>query len=142
ASGISPLLFFASARTRRPARGTSSPPVVRERGISMICLSFDTDHLNEERLTDFLETHRFPGRATIFCHQRFDCLRDIKHELAPHPFLAEGGDWMPELSEKRQMLPTATGWRSHSCVFSHILARWLGENGYSYVSVDERFGEV
>ena len=40
------------------------------------------------------------------------------------------------------MLPAATGWRSHSCVFSHILARWLGENDYQYVSVDERFGEA
>ena len=108
----------------------------------MICLSFDTDHLNERRLRDFLETHPFPGRATIFCHQPFDCLSDLEHELAPHPFLAEGADWLSELAEKRQMLPAATGWRSHSCVFSHILARWLGENDYQYVSVDERFGEA
>jgi hypothetical protein len=108
----------------------------------MICLSFDTDHLNERRLMDFLETHPFPGRATIFCHQPFDCLSDLEHELAPHPCLAEGADWLSELAEKRQMLPAATGWRSHSCVFSHILARWLGENGYQYVSVDERFGEA
>jgi len=107
----------------------------------MICLTFDTDHLDEARLTEFLETHKIAGRATVFCTQRFDCLAHSDHELGPHPYLAAGVDWTSELLAKRQMLPEALGWRSHSCVFSHLIARWLGENGYRYVSIEERFGQ-
>ena len=108
----------------------------------MICLTFDTDHLNEQRLTEFLQTHDVPGTATFFCTSPFACLDGSDHEISPHPFLPEGADWGPELAAKRQMFPDAVGWRSHSCVFSHLIARWLGENRYLYVSVDERFGQA
>lgn len=107
----------------------------------MICLTFDTDHLDEARLTEFLGAHEIPGKATFFCTQPYLSLTGTACEMAPHPALEAGADWTAELLSMRRMLPAATGWRSHSCVFSHLLARWLGENGYGYVSIEERFGQ-
>jgi hypothetical protein len=107
----------------------------------MICLTFDTDHLNEARLVEFFSTHKIVGGATFFCTQQFEHLAHSDHELAPHPYLAAGVDWTAELSSKRRMFPDALGWRSHSCVFSHLIGRWLGDNGYQYVSIEERFGQ-
>jgi hypothetical protein len=107
----------------------------------MICLTFDTDHLNETRLDEFLACYEVPDRCTFFCTEPFSSLKAPHYELAPHPFLPEGVDWTEELVAKRKMLPAAVGWRSHSCVFSHLIARWLGENGYRYASIEERFGQ-
>jgi hypothetical protein len=107
----------------------------------MICLTFDTDHMDEAGMAQFVDAHTFPGSGTFFCTRQFLSLSGSRHEVAPHPFLAPGADWTTELLSMRQMFPDAVGWRSHSCVFSHLLARWLGENGYTYVSVDERFGQ-
>ena len=108
----------------------------------MICLTFDTDHLDDARLTEFLAAHRIPGKATFFCTRQFAVLGSTDHEMAPHPLLEAGTDWTAVLQTMRRMFPAATGWRSHSCVFSHLLARWLGENGYCYASTEERFGQV
>ena len=107
----------------------------------MICLTFDTDHMDEARMTQFIDTHNLPGKVTFFCTRQFTSLSGSGFEVAPHPLLEAGADWTTELLAMRQMFPAAVGWRSHSCVFSHLLARWLGENGYNYVSVEERFGQ-
>jgi hypothetical protein len=106
----------------------------------VICFSFDTDHLDEGRMEEFLELVHVPGRATFFCTQTYRCLEERPHELGPHAFLPPGGDWDAELRSKREAFPEAIGWRSHSCVFSHMLAEQLSELGYRYVSTHDEPG--
>lgn len=106
----------------------------------MICFSFDTDHLDEARMEEFLELVPVPGTATFFCTQDYRCLEGTEHELGPHAFLPPGGDWDAELTAKRKAFPRAIGWRSHSCVFSHMLAEQLAELGYRYVSTHDEPG--
>lgn len=105
----------------------------------MICLSFDTDHMDEGRMCEFLAQVPVPGRATFFCTQRYQCLTTTSHELGPHAYLPPKSDWNTELQAKRRAFPSAIGWRSHSCVFSHMVAEQLAGMGYEYVSIhDER----
>jgi hypothetical protein len=106
----------------------------------MIALSFDTDHMNEARMAEFLADVPLPGGGTFFCTQPYRCLERDEFELAPHPFLGGGRDWLRELKAKRAEFPTALGWRSHSCVFSHTLAEWLCLNGYVYASTHDALG--
>ena len=109
----------------------------------MISLSFDTDHMNEARMEEFLAEVSWPGGATFFCTQPYDCLSQVERfELAPHPFLTGDRNWLAELKAKRAEFPTAVGWRAHSCVFSHTLAEWISCNGYLYVSTQDSFGEA
>lgn len=107
----------------------------------MLSLTFDTDHMNELRMAEFLRDIEIPGEGTFFCTQRYACLDRSAHEVAPHPTLQEGGDWKDELMRMRDLFPDARGWRSHSCVFSHLLAEWLAGNGYRYVSTNDQFGQ-
>jgi hypothetical protein len=108
----------------------------------MICLSFDTDHMNEQQMAEFLSANEFVGKGTFFCTQRYECLAGTGHEVGPHPFLDPGSDWDKELTRKREEFPLAKGWRSHSCVFSNMLAVWLGRNGYEYASTHDQFGRA
>jgi len=108
----------------------------------LIALTFDTDHMSEARMEVFLRTCDWPGRAVMFCTQRYACLSEADHELAPHPYLPEGGDWDRELTSKRDLFPNAVGWRSHSCVYSHLIAARLARDGYLYASVDEAWGHI
>jgi len=107
----------------------------------MICLTFDSDYMDEGRMAEFLETIGFPGRATVFCTQAYTCIGTTELEVGPHPTLDAGADWTRELEEKRALFPEARGWRSHSCVFSHLLAEWLAGHGYNYVSTNDQFGQ-
>jgi hypothetical protein len=99
----------------------------------VICLSFDTDHLDEVRMQEFLATVRIPGDATFFCTHRYDCLA-TPHELCPHPFLERAHDWEAELLAKRTELPDAVGWRSHSCIYGHLIAVRVAASRYLYAS--------
>lgn len=85
----------------------------------------------------FLERVDIPGTGTFFCTQTYECLSSSTHELAPHVTLREGADWDEALREMRGLFPDAVGWRSHSCVFSHLLAEQLWRLGYRYVSVHD-----
>jgi hypothetical protein len=107
-----------------------------------ISISFDTDHMSEDRMKEFLVRCQFPGEATYFCTQPYRSLELTKSELAPHPYLGKSSDWLLELRGKRTEFPQAEGWRSHSCVFSHIIAEWLAFNGYVYASTHDAFGET
>lgn len=107
----------------------------------MISLSFDTDHMNEARMKEFLAEVTWPGGGTFFCTQPYECLIREEFELAPHPFLTGNRDWLTELKRKRAEFPQALGWRAHSCVFSHTLAEWISRNGYLYASTHDNFGE-
>jgi Polysaccharide deacetylase len=106
----------------------------------MISLSFDTDHMSEERMAEFLSAVELPGGVTFFCTQPYACLDRKSFELAPHPYLGQGRAWLEELKTKRAEFPDAVGWRAHSCVFSHTLAEWLRWNGYAYASTHDNFG--
>ncbi len=108
----------------------------------LIALTFDTDHMSESRMDAFLKAFSWPGRAVIFCTQRYACTSEADHELAPHPYLPEGGDWDGELKLKREMFPNAVGWRSHSCVYSQMLALRLAREGFLYASTDEAWGHI
>lgn len=88
----------------------------------------------------FLEEIEIPGEATFFCTQRYVSLGSTAHETCPHVFLNPGTDWAATLAESRKVFPEAKGWRSHSCVFSHILAEQLAASGYEYVSIHDQMG--
>jgi hypothetical protein len=107
----------------------------------MICLSFDTDHVDEARMREFLETVPVPGAGTFFCTQRYEVL-GAPHEVCPHPYLPEGGDWDAELAAMRSLFPDARGWRAHSCVYSHLLAQRIADDGYVYASAYDQLGRV
>jgi hypothetical protein len=108
----------------------------------MICLTFDTDHMSARRMAEFLGATALPGQATIFCTQPYDCLEDTEHELCPHPQLDPSCDWDEELARTRAEFPLASGWRSHSCVYSHLLAERLAKLGYAYVSIRDEIGRA
>ncbi len=108
----------------------------------MICLSFDTDHMSEERMREFLAEFSLPGEGTFFCTGAYDSLAATGHELCPHPFLGPGNDWNEELTSMRRMFPAARGWRSHSCVFSHTLAEQVAGLGYIYASTQDDLGSA
>jgi hypothetical protein len=107
----------------------------------MICLSFDTDHLDEARMREFVATVPVPGAGTFFCTQRYESL-GAPHELCPHPYLPAGGDWEAELRAMRDAFPEARGWRAHSCVYSHMLAERIAADGYLYASTYDQLGRV
>jgi hypothetical protein len=109
----------------------------------MICLSFDTDHCDEARMEQFVRSVEIPGAATFFCTQPYDCLReDSDHEVCPHPNLGAAHDWDATLTRMRAAFPTAEGWRSHGCVFSHMLAQRAAMDRYVYVSTHSEIGRA
>lgn len=105
----------------------------------MICITFDSDHMSDLRMDEFLNLFAIEGNATFFCTQRYSSLDESHHEIAPHPTLVAQTDWTEILKKSRTDFPEAKGWRSHSCVYSHLIAEWLGKNAYNYVSVHDCF---
>lgn len=106
----------------------------------MISLTFDTDHVDDARMREFLDRVPVPGTGTFFLTRLYPSLAGGPHELCPHPNLEPGSDWEAELARWREALPQARGWRSHSCVFSHRLAERLARDGYLYLSTHDEFG--
>ena len=99
-----------------------------------IYLTYDTDHMNELAMEYFLtEMPDIP--ATFFCTQIYECLKGTNFEIAPHPNLNNCSDIKKELYFWREVFPDAIGWRSHSCLFSHIICELLYDLGYKYSSV-------
>ena len=107
----------------------------------MIALTFDTDYVDDRRMAEFLDLVTIPGEATFFCTRRYAVLDGMQHELCPHPTLQAGADWSDELERYRALFPAAIGWRSHSCVYSHLIAEHLAAEGYVYASTVDRLGE-
>jgi hypothetical protein len=106
----------------------------------VICLSFDTDHLDEVRMREFLGSTPIPGAGTFFCAYPYPGVDYGSHEPAPHPFLGEEGGWEDVLAETRRNFPEAAGCRPHSCVWSHMLSVRLAEQGYAYISCWDQIG--
>jgi hypothetical protein len=98
--------------------------------------------MDESRMAEFLATVPIPGRGTFFCTQPYACLDATAHELAPHPYLGDKNDWQQELQAKRAEFPKAKGWRSHSCIFSHLLAQDVARLGYVYASTHDDVGRA
>ena len=105
----------------------------------MICLTFDTDHVDEERMRAFIAQTPLPGTATFFCTQVYESIGE-PHELCPHTNLVPGESWDAALDQARRMFPEATGFRAHGCMYSHGLALDLGQRGYDYVSSHDQVG--
>ena len=105
----------------------------------MICLSFDTDHVGQERMREFIARTPIPGSATFFCTQVYESIGD-PHEVCPHTNLVPGESWDESLTEARAMFPSAKGFRAHGCMYSHGLALELGQRGYDYLSSQDQVG--
>jgi len=101
----------------------------------MICLTFDTDHVSDRDMEEFLRRYPLPGRATFFCHRPYACLQGTGHELAPHPLIEDLRSWSADLERLAAQLPERPiGVRPHSCVYSHMVGIELARLGYRYVS--------
>lgn len=101
----------------------------------MICLTFDTDWMTESGMSRFLKEFPLPGQGTFFAHQAFECLAASVHEVGPHPFISNLGDWQQGLKHLSGSLgKPVRGVRAHSCVFSHAIGVGLNELGFEYVS--------
>jgi len=106
----------------------------------MISLSFDTDHIDEERMREFLDTVRIPGRGTFFCTQTYEALGE-PHELGPHVRLDAGApEWEAALDAGREWFPDAVGFRAHGCVAGHWLSAQVAARGYTYITSQDVFG--
>jgi hypothetical protein len=101
----------------------------------MICLTFDTDHMTDAWMKEFLGRFPIPGEATFFCHRSLESLIASRHELGPHPFIENLSSWQQDFRALAATLSrTVSGTRPHSCVFSHMVGVDLGKMGYTYVS--------
>lgn len=101
----------------------------------MICLTFDTDHMSEEGMGEFLRRFPLPGKGTFFCHTAFAALAASGHEVAPHPYIGNLSAWQEDFRRLTSALPgKAAGLRPHSCVYSHMLGVELAQMGYRYIS--------
>ena len=106
----------------------------------MICLSFDTDHLDEARMAEFTAEVPLPGACTFFCTQRYEGLDPSAHELCAHPDLRPGVQWGEELDRARADFPDAVGFRGHAAPSSHALSMELQSRGYEWTSAREEPG--
>ena len=106
----------------------------------MICLTFDTDHLDERRMEEFIHRFRIPGSGTFFCTQRYEALQGRLHELCPHPALDQEGDRQAELDRAKAEFPDARGVRPHGAINSHSLSLEFNRRGFDWVSSREEPG--
>jgi polysaccharide deactylase WbmS-like protein len=107
----------------------------------LICISFDTDHVDDRRMEEFLSDFRIPGVATFFCTQRYEALDGGPHELCPHPVLEPETDWSEVLDRKQREFPDARGVRPHSCVNTNMLSIDYHRRGFEWVSARELPGQ-
>ncbi len=80
-----------------------------------------------------------PGQATLFCTEYYSALDNTDFEVGPHPLLLPNTDWSSEIDNMRALFPDAKSWRSHSLVFSQVLAIELSQIGYARVSTSEDY---
>lgn len=98
----------------------------------MIYLSFDTDHLGVEDLSQFLNLYPNLPRSTFFLHERTKGWNDLIHEVNPHPTILTN----TSLNSTAQIGKTlsSSGVRAHSCVSSHMLDIEYAKSGFLYTS--------
>jgi len=106
----------------------------------LICISFDTDHLDQRRMEEFVRDFEIPGAGTFFCTERYQALEGAGHELCPHPFLEPGGNWPAELDRARAEFPDARGVRTHAAINSHMISMELHSRRFEWVSAREEPG--
>jgi hypothetical protein len=101
----------------------------------LIVLTFDTDHMRDSWMEEFLRKVRWPGRATFFVHDRLPALDATGHELCPHPFFEDLSQCAQALREAQGRIPVpSSGIRPHSCAFSHMVGVQLRLARYTYIS--------
>jgi hypothetical protein len=106
----------------------------------VICLSFDTDHVGQRRMEEFLSEFAIPGTGTFFCTQSYEALDGRRHELCPHPIIDPGSDWSEELDRKQAEFPDARGVRTHTLINSCNLSIDYHRRGFEWVSAREEPG--
>ncbi|MZP29507.1 hypothetical protein GTO91_07280 [Heliobacterium undosum] len=103
----------------------------------MICITFDTDWISNEHLEQLNPIDMIPGKATFYCTQPYEYLekRIEDVEIAIHPRLDWGADWLDEITKLKAALPySSDGIRPHSCAYSQLLGVHLRNAGYTYIS--------
>jgi hypothetical protein len=106
----------------------------------LICLSFDTDHLDDARMAEFVTEVPVPGTGTFFCTQRYEALEGSGHALCAHPLLDPGADWGAALDRAAEEFPDARGIRAHSSVSTHMLSVDLHRRGFRWISARDEAG--
>jgi len=104
----------------------------------MVIISFDTDHMSQERMTEWYYGQNIQEGMTFYCTDSYECLNKSKHEVAPHAGFYRNLD-DEEIVRYKKMFPEAKGWRSHSCAYSQYFLTKLHQNAYHYLSTEERF---
>jgi len=95
----------------------------------MITLTFDSDHMTERLMEQFLDEYPNLPASVFFVIQRYRCLEKRNHEICPHPLKPD------DLSRlQREIKQPKTGVRFHSCWWSHKLMEHLYKKGYTYSS--------
>ena len=101
----------------------------------MICLTFDTDYMTDDDMERFVKGWDLPGKITFFAHRRFACLEQDNYEICPHPLIDSLQNWEKEVAKiAGELSAPSEGIRTHSCVFSHMIAIGLKKMGYKYSS--------
>jgi len=115
----------------------------------MIYLTFDTDHMYAEGMTQFFDTIEIPGKGTFFLWKPFPEYDWRGHEAAPHPHYEDVRDpeiLLREYSASIGMDLTGKnpplGVRTHSCVTSHMISLAAKDAGFKYTSMTTRLGET
>ena len=103
----------------------------------MIYITFDTDHMTEYGIQEFLEKTELPGESTFFCTQPYKSIvhTAFPHEVAFHPILDSTIEWAGVIKKMVYdfgIIPS--GLRSHSCTYSQRFAVTLSEIGIKYIS--------
>jgi|SaaInlStandDraft_2_1057019.scaffolds.fasta_scaffold38821_2 hypothetical protein len=108
----------------------------------MICISFDTDHVREEFLQNFLESYSIPGNATFFLDRPYPSINWHNHEVGPHPFVQNLDTFENDfIAYVKKLNISPKGARAHSCVFSQMMALQLKESGIEYISTTTPTGQ-
>ncbi|MEE2566464.1 polysaccharide deacetylase WbmS family protein [Hyphobacterium marinum] len=102
----------------------------------MICLTHDTDYMTPDGMERFLDEFTGPGTDTFFLWKPYPGMDWRGHEAQPHPFYDDLTDAEGKLRKFIDELGIpATGMRTHSCVYSHIVSGAAHRCGLRYVSV-------
>lgn len=94
-------------------------------------LTFDSDHMTEELMEQFVERYPDLPESVFFVTQRYKSLEKTNHKICPHP-LQPTLDMLRNLQE--EIAQPKMGVRFHSCWWSHKLMEMLAMEGYIWSS--------
>jgi hypothetical protein len=104
----------------------------------MIALTFDTDHMTEGMMLQFMQIIPPDLPYTFFCHRAFPRLKLENSEIAIHTSLSAPERWINVTTALRSEIETiagpVVGLRPHSLMCSQLYLVGLHEIGIQYVS--------